>query len=343
MLRIAVVGLGYWGPNLLRNLVFSSEWHVEAVVDSNPARVAAALRSYPATRGAASLSDVLGDVDAVAIATPPDTHAGLTRAALEAGKHVLVEKPLATDPADAWELVALAQRLGLVLAVDHTFLYTGSVEYLREAIVRGDLGRIYGLDSVRVNLGLYQRYASVYADLASHDIAIFDHLLGERPSHVAAISLQLLNESFSDTAYITLRYPSGIHGHIHVSWLSPVKTRRMTIAGSQKMAVWDDVEPSEKVRVYEKGADFVGDPEARAASFVSYRAGAMYCPALDTREALGKVVDAFAESIRTGAPMRCTGYDGAVVVDVLHAIEASIAAGGAFVPVTVRPELEMTT
>ena len=333
MLRIAVVGLGYWGPILLRNAANSAHWELAAAVDGDTSKVAAATKAFPFARGAAQLAEVLDAVDAVAIATPPETHAELVRLALEHGKHVLVEKPLATDPATAWELVELAESKGLVLGVDHTFLYTGSVEYLRSAIAGGELGRIYGLDSVRVNLGLYQRYASVYADLATHDIAIFDHLLAERPSHVAAVSLRLLNESFSDTAYITLRYPSGIHGHIHVSWLSPVKTRLVTIAGSAKMALWDDVEPSEKVRVYEKGADFVGDPQARATAFVSYRAGAMFCPALDTREALGKVLGDFADAIATGAPMRSTGVDGAAVAEVLAAIDASVAAGGGFVPV----------
>lgn len=342
VLRIAVVGLGYWGPNLVRNLISSSVWSVRYAVDRDSARVDAVLRSYPVLRGAAAMEDVLDDVDAVVIATPPETHAELVRRALAAGKHVLVEKPLATERTVAWDLVAEADRRGLVLAADHTFLYTGAVEYLRSAIERGDLGRVYGLDSVRVNLGLYQRFASVYADLATHDIAIFNHLLRERPSHVAAISLRLVSESFSDVAYITLRYPSGIHGHIHVSWLSPVKARRMMIAGSSKMAVWDDVEPSEKVRVYDKGVNFVGDAQARAASFVSYRAGDVFGPALDTREALGKVLDAFAAAITDGVPMRCTGRDGAVVVDVLSAIDESVKADGAFVPIATSQEAEVT-
>ena len=333
MLRIAVVGLGYWGPNLLRNIVNSQRWHLEAAVDRDPARVATALRSFPVRRGAFSLEDVIDDVDAVAIATPSETHEELVRYALERNKHVLVEKPLARTAEAAWALVSEAERRGLVLAADHTFLYTGSAEYLQAAIGRGDLGRIYGLDSVRVNLGLYQRFASVYADLASHDIAIFSYLLGEEPSHVAAISLRLLDESFSDVAYITLRYPSGIYGHIHVSWLSPVKTRRMTIAGSQKMAVWDDVEPSEKVRVYDKGADLTPNDELRAARLVSYRAGDVFCPALDTREALGKVIDDFAVAITEGQTMRSSGSDGAMVVDTLCAIDASISGGGGFVPI----------
>ncbi|MBV9104015.1 MAG: Gfo/Idh/MocA family oxidoreductase [Candidatus Eremiobacteraeota bacterium] len=342
MLRIAVVGLGYWGPNLLRNIVNSRQWHLEAAVDRDPARVASALRSFPVQRGAFSIEDVIDDVDAVAIATPSETHADLVRMALQAGKHVLVEKPLADDTATAWDLVAEAERRRLVLAVDHTFLYTGSAEYLHDAIARGDLGRVYGIDSVRVNLGLYQRFASVYVDLASHDISIFNYLLGEAPSHVAATSLRLLDESFSDVAYITLRYPSGIYGHIHVSWLSPVKARRMTIAGSQKMAVWDDVEPSEKIRIYDKGADLARDEEARAARLVSYRAGDVFAPALDTREALGKLVDAFAAAIQKGDSLRSSGRDGAGVVGTLNAIDASVAAGGGFVPVKGPPTLQRT-
>jgi len=331
--RVGVVGLGYWGPNLVRNVLASQQFDLTAVVDLDPARLESVVRPSPAVRAASTMRTVLNDVDAVIIATPPETHAALVREALEAGKHVMVEKPLATDGPTAWGLVDLAEARGLILAVDHTFLYTGSVEYLRGAIERGELGQLYGLHSVRVNLGLYQRFASVYMDLASHDISIFNHLLGERPSHVAAISLRLLNESFSDVAYLTLRYPSGIHGHAHVSWLSPVKVRQLTISGSRKMAMWDDVEPSEKVRIYDKGVDFIGDADARAASFVSYRAGDMHAPSIDTREALAKVIDAFAQAIGEGEPMRCNAQEGAAIVDVFEAVERSIAAGGAFVQV----------
>jgi predicted dehydrogenase len=339
MPRIAVVGLGYWGPNLVRNIVSSQSWELAAVVDRDPARLARVARTYPAAIAARELDEVLDAVDAVVVATPPESHAALARLALEAGKHVLVEKPLATLPRDAAALAELAQERGLVLAVDHTFLYTGSVEYLQRAIRSGSLGQIYGLDSVRVNLGLYQRFASVCVDLATHDISIFNSLLGETPSHVSAVSLRMISESFSDVAYITLRYPSGVHGHIHVSWLSPVKARRMTIAGSAKMAIWDDVEPSEKVRVYDKGVEFADDLESRAASFVSYRAGDMYAPALDTTEALRKVVDDFAAAVTGGTPMRSGAREGVAVVDVLAAIERSTAAGGAFVPTRTPVEI----
>jgi len=266
------------------------------------------------------------------VATPPEMHESLVREALAAGKHVLVEKPLATQAGAVWDLVADAERWGLILAVDHTFVYTGAVEYLREAIASGALGSLYGLDSVRVNLGLYQRHASVCADLATHDIAIFNHLLGERPEAVSAVSLRMLTDSLRDVAYATLRYPSGIHAHLHVSWLSPVKIRRMTLTGSKRMALWDDVEPSEKVRIYDKGADFTGT-DARSASFVSYRAGDTHLPAIDSREALSKVLTAFHAAITDGTPMRSSGEDGAIVVDVLDAIERSSDAGGAFVQI----------
>jgi predicted dehydrogenase len=333
MLRVAVVGLGYWGPNIVRNIAASPRWELTAIVDRDANRLSRLARHYPATTAVADVGDVLDGVDAVVVATPPNSHAALAREALEAGKHVLIEKPMTTDPDDAAALADLADRRRLVLAVDHTFLYTGAVEYLQRAIARGDLGQIYGLDSIRVNLGLYQRFASVYDDLATHDIAIFNHLLGEVPSHVAAVSFRMIRESISDVAYVTLRYPSGVHGHIHVSWLSPVKVRQMTIAGSQRMAIWNDVEPSEKVRVYDKGVEFSDDPEARAASFVSYRAGDMHAPALDTTEALAKVLDSFADAILGGVPMRSGAQDGIAVVNVLTAIERSIAADGAFVPV----------
>lgn len=332
MLRIGVVGLGYWGPNLVRNICSSERWKLTAVADGNPERLNSISKVAPFARQASDLDSILPDVDAIVIATPPETHQELVQAALTAGKHVLVEKPLTHDQDASWDLVSFARRNNLVLAVDHTFLYTGSVEYLKRAIDGGELGTLYGLDSVRVNLGLYQRHASVCADLASHDIAIFNYLLGEHPESVAAVSLQLLTGSDSDVAYVTLRYPSGIHAHIHVSWLSPVKIRRMTIAGSKRMALWDDVEPSEKVRIYDKGADYAG-VDGRASSFVSYRAGDTHLPALDSREALGKVVNAFHEAISDGVAMKCSGSEGAAVVDVLAAIEASVASNGAFVPV----------
>lgn len=334
-LGVAVVGAGYWGPNLVRNFYGSQEWSVRCVVEPDRARLERVLRLYPSIAGETALDAALADdnVDAVAIATPPRTHHALATRAIEAGKHVLVEKPLTERSSDADDLCARAERGGVRIMTDHTFLYTGSVEKLRDLRERGDLGKVYYIDSIRVNLGLFQE-SNVLWDLAPHDVSIVNYVLGEVPHSVALQTGACVHASTPDVAFLTMWYPSGPLAHVHLSWLSPVKVRRTTIAGSQKMAVWDDVEPTEKIYIYDKGV--VLDPSSTTLQqqMVSYRLGDLHVPLVDNREALGKLVADFAESIRTGCAIRSDGRFGAGVVRVIEAALRSAELDGAKVAVS---------
>lgn len=334
-LTVAVVGAGYWGPNLVRNFHGSQAWRVAAIVDSDRARLESIARLYPHLALHSEIDAVLEDrkIDAVAIATPPRTHYELAKRAIEAGKHVLVEKPLAESYEAALDLGERAERRGVYLMADHTFLYTGSVEKLRALRESGDLGNIYYIDSVRVNLGLFQE-SNVVWDLAPHDVSIINYVLGEGPN---AVSLQLgtcVHAETPDVAFLTMWYPNGCIAHVHLSWLSPVKVRRTMISGSRKMAVWDDVDPTEKIYIYDKGV--VLDPTSTTLQqqMVSYRLGDLNVPLIDNREALAKLVDDFAAAIRGGSPTRSSASFGAGVVRVIEAALQSAALDGAKVEVT---------
>lgn len=329
-LRAAVVGAGYWGPNLVRNFHASDSWSVACIVDSDPARLEKLSRLYPHVAVHRTIEAALQDgaVDAVAIATPPRSHHALAAQAIEAGKHVLVEKPLAESYESACDLLQRARRRGVRLMTDHTFLYTGSVEKLRALRESGELGRIYYIDSVRVNLGLFQE-SNVVWDLAPHDVSIVNYVLGEEPR---AVSLQLaacVHAETPDVAFLTMWYPSGCIAHVHLSWLSPVKVRRTTISGSRKMAVWDDVDPNEKIYIYDKGVVLDPSSSTLQQQMVSYRLGDLNVPLVDNREALGKLVEDFARSIRDGAPTRSDGRFGAGVVRVIEGALRSAQRGSA--------------
>ena len=328
-LGVAVVGAGYWGPNLVRNFFASDEWTVRCVVERDRDRLARLLRLYPAIAGHTDIDAALTDpsVDAVALATPPRTHHELAMRAIEAGKHLLVEKPLAENARDAEDLCARAGAAGLRLMTDHTFLYTGSVEKLRQLRESGDLGKVYYVDSVRVNLGLFQQ-SNVVWDLAPHDVSIINYVLDEEP---VAVALQLgacVHAKTPDVAFLTMWYGSGCLAHVHLSWLSPVKVRRTMISGSSKMAVWDDVEPTEKIYVYDKSV--VLDPSSTTLQqqMVSYRLGDLHVPLVDNREALGKLVSDFAAAIREGSKMRSDGTFGTGVVRVIETAFQSASLGG---------------
>jgi len=316
----------------------SANWDVRAVCDIDPTRLAKAARPYPGLRTTASFEEVLGnsDIAAVAIATPVETHHALVKAALEAGKHVLVEKPLTSTAKEGSALCDLADRLGLVLMVDHTFLFTSPVEYLKKYIADGELGAILYVDTVRVNLGLFQAVANVILDLAPHDISILNYLLGSVPIEVAANVSRCIDPQIADVAYLTIRYPNNILAHAHLSWLSPVKIRRMNIAARSKMVVWDDVE-TDRIRIYDKGVEVARDPEQRIKDFVRYRSGNMIAPALDNTEPLSKLVDEFFHVIVDGAACRSTGRDGLEVVRVLEAAELSMQYDGWFFPIEQIP------
>ncbi len=319
-LGVAVVGLGYWGPNLVRNFYASDQWSVRYIVDQDTARLERVVRLYPAIAGSTSIDAALADpaVDAVALATPPRTHYALAVRAIDAGKHVLVEKPLAESSRDAEDLCERARRAGVRLMADHTFLYTGAVEKLQELRASGELGKIYYIDSTRVNLGLFQE-SNVVWDLAPHDISMANYVLDEVPRSVALHLGTCVHASVPDVAFLTMWYPSGCLAHVHLSWLSPVKVRRTMVSGSLKMAVWDDVEPTEKIYIYDKGVILDPTSSTLQQQMVSYRLGDLHVPLVDNREALVKLVADFARAIRAGTPTRSDGEFGAGVVRVIEA------------------------
>jgi len=331
-LAVGVVGFGYWGPNLVRNFTSYPGTRVVAVADANPARLDAARAQLPWVEkfhgdAAALFADPA--VEAVAIATPLFTHHPLARAALAAGKHVLVEKPLAASAAECEELIAVAREHGRALMVDHTFLYTGAVRKVRELIEQGKLGRVLYFDSVRINLGLFQPDFNVVWDLAPHDLSIIDYALGAPAARwVSAIGASHFG-THENLAYLTIGYDGDLLAHVHVNWVAPVKTRRITIAGTDRMLVYDDTEPAERVKLYESGVDVAHmDSETRYRLNVQYRTGDVLVPKLDPREALRLVVEDFARACRTGqAPVSDAGL-GLRVVRLLEAAQRSIERGG---------------
>jgi predicted dehydrogenase len=330
-LRVGLIGFGYWGPNLARNFSAFPGTRVVAVADRDEARRRAVGPLYPWAAVHADAEALFADpaVDAVAIATPLFTHFPLARAALAAGKHVLVEKPLAGSVAECEELEALARANGRTLMVDHTFLYTGAVRKIREIIEAGQLGRVLYFDSVRINLGLFQPDFNVVWDLAPHDLSILDYALGRQPRWVSAFGASHY-DTHENLAFLTIGFDDDLLAHIHVNWVAPVKTRRITIAGTDRMLVYDDTQPAERVKVYECGVDVQHlDRELAYRMNVQYRTGDVLAPKLDPREALRLVVEDFAASCRTGAAPVSSGATGTRVVRLLEAAQRSIRDRGA--------------
>jgi predicted dehydrogenase len=324
---VGVIGYGYWGPNLARNIAETNGLELVAIADARPDRRAIALKRHPNItlfeQGEALIAS--DRVAAVVVAAPLHAHVALARCAIERGKHVLVEKPLAPGQREAEDLAQLAASRDVRLMVDHTFVYTGSVRRIRELIDSGELGELLYLDSVRINLGLFQQDANVIWDLAAHDLAIMDYLVDQRPVAVSASGSTVAGYQHENIAYITVHFANGFLGHFHVNWLAPVKIRHMLLGGRQRMLVYDDMEPSEKVRVYDKGVDFdVPSDEARRQILVSYRTGDMYAPKLDRREALSLVAAEFAASIAERREPLTGGISGVRVVRMLEAAEQSL-------------------
>jgi predicted dehydrogenase len=331
MINVGLIGYGYWGPNLSRNLAETDGIHLAAVADTRPERRAAASRRHPGAVVCGDAASLIArdDLDAVVIATPLDTHYRLARAAIERGKHVLVEKPLARSKADAETLGALADERDVRLMVDHTFLYTGAVRTMRSLIDSGQLGELLYLDSVRVNLGLLQQDSNVIWDLAVHDLSIMDYLIDARPVMVSADGTAAAGFDHENVAYLTVHFDNGFLAHFHVNWLAPVKIRQMLLGGRQRMLVYDDTNPSEKLRVYDKGVNVdVEDDQARRQILVSYRTGDMYAPTLDRREALALVAREFADSIEQHRQPLTDAAAGIRVVALLEAAERSLRAQG---------------
>lgn len=330
MIGVGIIGLGYWGPNLLRNFAEVEGAEVRVVCDLRAERLSPAVARYPRIKAVRGIEEVLADpsVDAVAIATPVSTHFEIATAALRAGKHVLVEKPLAGSTEEAMRLIDEAARRRLVLMVDHTFVYTGAVRKIAQLVSSGALGDIYYYDSVRVNLGLFQHDVNVLWDLAVHDVSIMDHVLPVRPRAVSATGMTHVAGGHENIAYLTLFFDSTLIGHIHVNWLAPVKIRRTLIGGSQRMIVYDDLEPSEKIKIYDKGITVSSDPESVYQMLVGYRAGDMSAPRLDATEALRTEIAHFVECIEGGARPLTDGASGLRVVRLVEAASASMAARG---------------
>ncbi|WP_322513892.1 Gfo/Idh/MocA family oxidoreductase [Rhodopseudomonas palustris] len=327
---IGVVGYGYWGPNLVRNFVSNPSARVVGVADLDPAKLVASSHLYPGVATTNRYEDLLEDpsIDAIAIATPVRTHYDLAMAALKAGKHVLVEKPLAPSADLVSRLIDEADRRGLALMVDHTFLYTPAVQKIRDLITQDQLGDLYYYDSTRSSLGLFQSDVNVIWDLAVHDISIIQYLLNEDPVAVSATGSSHVAGSPENMAHITMFFESKCVAHVSVNWLSPIKVRQTFVGGSKKMIVYDDLEPTEKIKVYDKGITLNESPENAHQFRIGYRAGDMWAPNISTKEALQTEVEHFLECVRTGATPISDGLSGLRVIEVLEAASRSIADHG---------------
>jgi len=341
LIRIGVIGYGYWGPNLVRNCFEAASGQVTCVCDLRTERLALVSNRYPTIKTTQNFRDLIEDpsIDAVAIATPVSTHYELALRALQEGKHVLVEKPLASNTDQVQLLIDVAQKRNLVLMVDHTFVYTGAVRKIRELVDGGSLGEIYYYDSVRVNLGLFQHDVNVLWDLAVHDLSIMDYVLPFRPCAVSATGLSHVPGGTENIAYLTLFFEGNQIAHIHSNWLAPVKLRRTLIGASRKMIVYDDLEQSEKIKVYDKGITLNNhqSPEKMYQLMVGYRTGDMLAPQIDGTEALRCEIDHFLRCIGQQEEPITGGVAGLRVVEILQAASQSMAQHG-------RPvDLRLTT
>jgi predicted dehydrogenase len=331
MIRVGVIGYGYWGPNIVRNLHGNEHTRVEMLCDKNPAALARAKRNYPSVEVTTDPSEILKStkIDAVAVITPVWTHYELAKAALENGKHVFVEKPFTSSSGQAMELIDLAERKNLRIMVDHTFLFTGAVRKIRELTDSGALGDLYYYDSLRVNLGLFQHDVSVVWDLAPHDLSIMDHLIKGEPEAIVATGESHLN-GVEDVAFMTIYFPNKVIAHINVNWLSPVKIRTTLIGGTKKMLVWNDLVADEKVRVYDKGVQISSGDKVRE-MLVNYRSGDMWAPQVEQLEALRVELDYFADCILNNKIPINDGLAGLRVVRMLEAADCSIKKRGELV------------
>ncbi len=329
MAGIAIIGYGYWGPNLVRNFSTVAGSKVEWVVDLRPERLEIIKKQYPNIRITANYDDALNDpaVTAVVVATPVQYHYPLAKKALEHGKHVLIEKPMTQSSAEAEDLIAISKAKGLVLMVDHTFLYTGAVRKIKDLIDSGEIGKITYFDSTRINLGLFQPDINVLWDLAPHDISILFFLVPGKPVSVSATGISHTPNGLENVAYLTVIYDAQHIAHFSCSWSSPVKIRKMLIGGTKKMVVFDDVEPSEKVKVYDTGYSVKNDEDKRKL-LIDYRVGDIYVPKLEQREALAGMAADFISAIEHGTTPVSDWKVGLEVVKVLEAAQESIKNNG---------------
>jgi len=334
-LAVGVIGCGYWGPRLARNLHDIPDVELFGVADSRPDRLAAISRTYPAVRCFADHEVLLAaDIDAVVIATPIHTHYELARDALLAGRHVLVEKPLTTTTAEAESLIRMARSRGLVLMAGHTFVYNPAVQELRRLVQDGELGRIYYADAARLNLGLFQRHANVAWDLAPHDLSILIHVLDQDPVMVSARGSSCVQEDVHDVCYLEVLFSNGTSANVHVSWLDPDKVRRLTLVGDRRMVVFDDVSQVAKLRIYDSGVEYpVGAEQGEFE--LAYRHGQIVIPSIDWQEPLRLECEHFVHCIRTGERPLSDGRQGLTVVATLEAADRSLRSGGVRIPVDI--------
>jgi predicted dehydrogenase len=334
MVRVGVIGYGYWGPNVVRNFNAIDGSQVVAVCDRNTAVVTAAAAAYPGVRTTPDHSGITraDDVDLVAIVTPVSTHYELALEALSNGKHVFVEKPFTATVAQAEELCNLAERKNLAIMVDHTFTFTGAVRKIREIMDQGLLGTVYYYDATRVNLGLFQHDVNVIWDLAPHDFSILSYLIDEKPVAVSASGVSHVN-AFEDVAYISVYYQSNLIAHINVNWLSPVKVRNTLVGGMKRMLLWNDLAADEKIKVYDKGVN-VNSRLGVYELLVSYRSGDMWAPRVDATEALRLECRHLIECIEQGRRPRNSGEEGLQVVRMLKACDISLRSNAQQIPLT---------
>ena len=326
MLNVGVIGHGYWGPNLVRNFMAAPGSAVSAVCDQREERLTQLRKLYPTLKIYTSAEQLIQDqnVDAVVVATPVSSHFDLTMAALKAGKHVLVEKPISSNSEQTRQLIDEAAGRNLVLMVDHTFVYTDAVRKMRELISSGQLGEIYYYDAVRVNLGLFQHDVNVIWDLAIHDLSIMDYVLPNKPVAISATGISHVPGQPENVAYITLFFANNQIAHVHVNWLTPVKVRHTLIGGSEKMILYDDLDPSDKLKVYDKGITVTPGPEAVYKMLVSYRSGDMWAPRLDNTEALQTEALHFIDCVENSRTPETDGIAGLRMVQMIEAAEKSL-------------------
>jgi predicted dehydrogenase len=328
MIRVGVIGYGYWGPNVARNFQRAKGCELAAICDKNPEYLKRAHGAHPGATLTTDVDELLSTpgIDAVAVITPVWTHFDLAKKALEAGKHVFVEKPFTATVQQAEELIELAERKRLKIMVDHTFLFTGAVKKMRQLIDSGELGKLYYYDSTRVNLGLFQHDVNVIWDLAPHDLSIMDYLINAKPDVVMATGQCHLN-GHEDVAYITIYFEDRMIAHLNVNWLSPVKVRTTLLGGEKKMLVWNDLEADEKIKVYDRGVKLTNGQSVYDL-LVSYRSGDMWSPKVEQAEALANEAKYFVECIESGATPFNDGQAGLRVVKLLAAAAQSLKACG---------------
>ena len=329
MIKAGIIGYGYWGPNLVRNFFSQKNCIIKAVADSRPNRLEILTRLYPSVKGVLSADEIINDpeIDAVIIATPVFTHFDLAKKALLNGKHVMLEKPMASTVKECEILIDLAQQKNLVLMVDHTFLYTGAVEKIKEIIDADTLGNVKYLDSTRINLGLFQPDINVLWDLAPHDLSILRYLHDEKPYSINATGISHTHNNIENIAYMTINYPSGFIAHLNCSWTSPVKVRMMLIGGDKKMIIYNDLEPTEKIKIYDTAYEVKTD-EDKNQILVDYRVGDIFVPKVNNKEALASVANDFINSILEHKTPRSSSHIGLDIVKMLEASEQSIKNNG---------------